>query len=273
MNSFLFPQSLLYPAPLAAVPFLSPSAFSPWTSRDVVFTIGRDEPAPVSDQVRAYMNRPRKMLLDAAEPASKTDQEPAGFIVDETLTGEFVFPMKFGKPLADNIIPAPEAEVFPASAAEVAAPAPAPAAASSAARVAAAPKTASKQQPKAALPAQWPTQQATISAVASVVVPQLLDSLFDGCLQAQLQHARRVHKTVSVNLPDEMQCGKAVLYAHRVLDANKRSANKPYSAAIWQQLGEAIEQRTGGCGFDLWVQLFRRGGGVQAEAKFVRASE
>ena len=256
---------------MVAVPFLSPSAVVPWSSRDVVFTIGSDEPVTVADQVRAYINMPRKVLLDAAAPAATPEQDQGGFIVDETLNGELVFPLKFGQPPADNVIPAPETEVAPATAATVAAAEPAEALSTD--RVAAAPKTTPKQQLKAVLSAQWPSQQAIISAVTSATVPQLLDSLFEGGLQARLLHERRFRKTVSVTLPNDIPCGKAVLNAHRVLDANERSANKPYGVAIWQQLGEAVAQRTGGGGFDLWVQLRRRSGGVQAEAKFEWAPE
>jgi hypothetical protein len=235
-----------------------------------VFTIGRDEPPCLADHVRAFMNRPRNSLLKL-DAAVSSSEEHGGFIVDET-AGEPVFPMRFGKLPTDNVIPASDVQPVAATTTtvEAAEPAPAPAVSQAAEPTAAAsvqpePKTAAKPRSKTASSAQWPTQQSVVSSVSSAVVPELFNSLFSGDLHSHMQHTRAGSKKAAVALPAELQCGKAVLDARRLHDADKDK--KLYSGAIWQQLGEAVAERVGHCDFSLWVHMFRCKDAVQVEAR------
>jgi hypothetical protein len=200
-----------------------------------------------------------------------SSEEHGGFIVDET-AGEPVFPMRFGKLPTDNVIPASDVQPVASTTTtlEAAEPAPAPAVSQAAEPTAAAsvqhePKTAAKPRSKTTSSAQWPSQQSVVSSVSSAVVPELFNSLFSGDLHSQMQHTRAGSKKVAVALPAELQCGKAVLDARRLQVADKDK--KLYSGAIWQQLGEAVAERVGHCGFSLWVRMFRCKDAVQVEAK------
>ncbi len=272
MNSFFFPRPLFFAAPpMVTVPSFLPPLSVPTST---VFTIGHDEPPCVADQVRAFMNRPRNSLLKL--DAAMGSEEHGGFIVDET-ADEPVFPMRFGKRPTDNVIPASVTDVKPVAAptttVDAAESAPAPALPqahepTAAASVQPAPKAVSKPRSKTTSPAQWPTQQSVVSAVSSAVVPRLFDSLFSGDLHAHMQHKRSGRKKATVALPAELQCGKAVLDARRLHEANKdKKQSGVYSGAIWQQLGEAVAERVGHCDFSLWVEMFRCKDGVQVEAR------
>ncbi len=125
MNSFFFPQTHFYAAPpMVAVPTLLPPVTFPTSG--TTFTIGRDDPPAIKDQVRTYMSRPRNLLFLVPQPASDAGEEQGGFVVDETV-GAPVFPMNFGRSPADEVAPAPDAAAA-AAIAEVthATPAPAP---------------------------------------------------------------------------------------------------------------------------------------------------
>jgi hypothetical protein len=168
-----------------------------------------------------------------------------------------------------------------AAAVEVAEAAPAPALPSprvhvptAAATLHPAPKTVPKPRSNTASSAQWPTRQSVVSTVSSAVVPQLFNSLFSGDLQMLMQHVRTGRKKVAATLPQQLPCGKAVIVTDRLVGVS-------YMKAIWLQLGKAVAQRLGYCGFSLWVdmkiklgvqtldgsgKMFRRMDRVQVEA-------
>ena len=263
MNSFFFPQTLFYAAPpMVAVPTLLPPVTFPTSG--TTFTIGRDDPPAIKDQVRTYMSRPRNLLFLVPQPATDAGEGQGGFVVDGT-AGAPVFPMNFGrsqmKPLTVASFKRPIAEPKPKQSVVSHA-----AARSAEALVQPAPSAVSKKQPKAASTAQWPTQQCVVSTVASAAVSELISLLFSGDLQMQLQHMRTGSKRVSANVPKELPCGKVVLDTHRVLDADKCREDKPYSHAIYRRLGEAVAERLGHGDFNLWVNLFADNHGLRVDA-------
>ncbi len=257
-----------------------PSFFPPLNPAPAgtVFTIGRDEPTPVdpAQRVRNYMNRPKNVLLKATpKPEAGVVEEQGGFVVDETAAAELVFPLRFGKLLQDdNVIPATapaasfHAELAPTTAVQVTDPASAPAPALSqpeAPLITATPKKVVKQRPKATSSAQWPSRQSVINSVATAVASEVGALLLAKNLESKMQRERKGTQKVLATLPSQLPCGKAFLLSQRVLDRDLCSADRPYSNAIWQQLGESIQQRVAGVTFDLWVELFRGKGCVQAE--------
>jgi hypothetical protein len=250
-----------------------PSFFPPLNPAPAgtVFTIGRDDPA---QRVRNYMNRPKNVLLKVTpKPEADDVEQQGGFIVDET-AAELVFPLKFGKLLQDDtVIPATapaasfQAELAPTTAVQVTDPASAPAPALSQPETAlttATPKKVVKQQPKATSSAQWPSRQSVINSVAAAVASEVEALLFAGNLESKMQRERKGTQKVLVTLPSELPCGKVSFLSQRILDCDLSSADRPYSSAIWQQLGESIQQRVASVRFDLWVDLFRGKGCVQA---------
>ena len=279
MNSFFFPQTLFYAAPpMVAVPTLLPPVTFPTSG--TTFTIGRDDPPAVKDQVRAYMSRPRNLLFLVPQPAADAGEEQGGFVVGET-AGAPVFPMKFGRSPADEVAPAPDAAAAAATV-EVAHATPAPAPHIDSSEFPALGPAATKQmkpltvasfkrpiaepKPKQSSTAQWPTQQCVVSTVASAAVSELISLLFSGDLQMQLQHMRTGSKKVIANVPKELPCGKVALDTHRVLNADKCREDRPYSHAIYRRLGEAVAERVGHGDFNLWVNLSGDNHGLRVEA-------
>jgi hypothetical protein len=288
MNSF-FPSNLFFPAPpMVAVPFYPLEiSYAPAAASSTVFTIGRDVP----QQVRAYMNRSKnvlQVLKPAPERSQDSDQEQGGFIVDET-AAQLVLPIRCGKLLNDNsIMSTPEWALVPPQAFEpvadpVAAGAdlnsePAPEAplqkspqGKPAASAHAAPKKdkVSKQQPKATSSAQWPSQHSVLSSVSDATAQELHRLLFEGDLEARMQNVPKGSHQAVVALPQELPCGKASISTRLVLQRDASVDSRPYSSAIFQKLGEAIEQRVQGVSFNVWVELFKskRDGSVNAWAK------
>ncbi len=256
---------------MVTVPSFLP-ALSP-VSIGTIFTIGRDEPAPAdpAQQVRSYMNRPRNVLFTAVpDPAKDASEEQGGFIVDEAAP-ELVFPLKCGILLPDNnVIPTTDTATVPVSSTQP--PEVAPTAAAQVTDLALAPATPKKvvkQHPS--IPSsslqQWPNRQSIIPVVAAAAVAEVGRLLSAGNLESNMQQQPKGTQNVLATLPEKISCGNACLLTQRVLDCDRSAADKPYSNAIWQMLGESIEQRVAGVPFDLWID-FRRGKGcVQVQAK------
>jgi len=292
MNSF-FPSNLFFPAPpMVAVPFYPLEiSYAPAAASSTVFTIGRDVP----QQVRAYMNRSKNVLLKPApECAQDNDQEQGGFIVDET-AAQLVLPIRCGKLLNDSsVVSTPEWALVPPQAFEpVTDPTTAAQHSASGADVNSQPaadaslqkpstgKHASsdhaaakkdqvpKQQPKAKSSAQWPSQHCVLACVADATAQELHRLLFEGDLEARMRRVAKGSQQVVVTLPEELPCGKASISTRLVLQRDVSVDSRPYSSAIYQQLGESIEQRVEGVWFNVWVELFKskRDGSVNARAK------
>ena len=300
MNALFFPDPFFFPAPaMVAVPFFPapPTVAAP--SFSTTFTIGCDDPA---DQVRAYMNRPKNVLLKCApQPVADADEEPSGGLaIDETVEPiKLVFPMKFGRASKDNndIDSLDWAQVPPAEFLD--APAwcttpqahepsliePEPIAATSAVpltwaalvaiapavdpatKAQAAPKKAVKQQARAPAP-QWPSEQSVVSTVAAVAARELSDALLSDDLPSQMQHLHKGTVTASVSLPSELPLGKGLLlFMHRLVERELASEGKHIHQATYQQLGEAIHQRVDDVPFDLHVLFSRSNGSVSVSAK------
>ena len=302
MNALFFPDPFFFPAPaMVAVPFFPapPTVAAP--SFSTTFTIGCDDPA---DQVRAYMNRPKNVLLKSApQPVADADEEPSGGLaIDETVEPiKLVFPMKFGRASKDNndidsldwaqVPPAefldapawcttPQAHepslieqqpeppaatsAVPLTWAALAAMAPAVNPATTKAQ--AAPKKAAKQQARAPAP-QWPSEQSVVSTVAAVAARELSNALLSDDLQSQMQHLHKGTVTTSVSLPSELPLGKGLLFMHRLVQRELASEGKHIHQATYQQLGEAIHQRVDDVPFDLHVLFSRSNGSVSVSAK------
>lgn len=291
MNSF-FPSNLFFPAPpMVAVPFYPLEiSYAPAAATSTVFTIGRDVP----QQVRAYMNRPKNVLQVLNLAPQDNEPEQGGFIVDET-AAQLVLPIRCGKLLTDSsIISTPEWALVPPPAFQPVADStaaaqhsasgpdlnsePAPDASlhesptgkpASSARAAPKKDQVPKQQPKAESSAQWPSQHSVLSCVSDATAQELHRLLFEGDLEARMQHAPKGSQEVVVTLPPELPCGKASISTRLVLHRDLSVDRRPYSSAIYQQLGESIEQRVEGASFNVWVELFKskKDGSVNAWAK------
>jgi hypothetical protein len=267
MNSLFFPQSLFFTAPpMVQVPSFFP-AFCP-VPAGAVFSINQNEPIAVdpAEQVRSYMSRPRNVLFKATpKPVEDVVEEHGGLIVEEAAV-ELFFPLKCGKLLHDNnVIPTTESapsspikppEVEQGATTQAADPIPVPATA----------KEVVKQRPIPSSVQRWPTRQSIICAVALAAAAELEKLLLAGGLESRMQLEERGTLRVYAALPDQICCDKATLFTQRVLDCDRSRGDRPYSSAIWQKLGESIQQRVIGVPFNVWVDLFRDNKCVHARA-------